>query len=537
MKNIILIYIKENKMMTIVTIIMFLLGCIFSLAPAKEIQLIIDKGFYGRKLDLIIILSSILLLTYFGQVLCEYITQKCFIEISSSLLKKLKDEIYNKLLNLDISFFNENESGYINSRIQEINSIDSLFSVQTLRIVSGVIQFLFSSVIIMTMSAKFLLISLIPIPILFILTNKSTHIIKKQIETSLNCSANYSSKINQSILGMETIKTHDLEEREKKKIGIFNNNVINSVKKRSKLFNKYTGTMNLLNYILVTMTYILGGIFFIQNDITVGEFISISQYIGKVYEPIFTYSNTILILQPAIVSLKRVSEIFFREIGNNDYSTKKKIDNIDNILFKNVIFGYKQEASILKDINFYIEKGDKVNLKGKNGSGKSTIIKLILNLYEVNLGVIEVNGINIQDIDRSSLIKNISYVAQRNFLFNDSISNNILSGIKDYDNDEYIKNIQGLGLLKIMKRVEVENNGKIGENGCNLSGGESQKIALARGMIQYNNFVILDEATTNLDLESKQYIKNYINKSNKTFLIVDHTGYYDDICNKNIKIN
>ena len=170
--HIILRYIKQNMKKVAITIIIFLMGSILSLIPAKITQLIIDSGFMNKDLNLIILLAFGLLIVYIGKVVSEFITNKIFINLSSGLMKCLKDEIYNRILTLDMSFFSNNEVGYINSRISEISQIDILFSAQTLGLISSAVQFVFSIAILLSINWKFLSIMMIPIPIFIVIMRK-----------------------------------------------------------------------------------------------------------------------------------------------------------------------------------------------------------------------------------------------------------------------------------------------------------------------------------------------------------------------------
>lgn len=215
--HIILRYIKQNMKKVAITIIIFLMGSILSLIPAKITQLIIDSGFMNKDLNLIILLAFGLLIVYIGKVVSEFITNKIFINLSSGLMKCLKDEIYNRILTLDMSFFSNNEVGYINSRISEISQIDILFSAQTLGLISSAVQFVFSIAILLSINWKFLSIMMIPIPIFIVIMRKTTKIIRNQIKESFDNSAKYAGKINESISGIENIKAQSLEKKKKKK--------------------------------------------------------------------------------------------------------------------------------------------------------------------------------------------------------------------------------------------------------------------------------------------------------------------------------
>ena len=333
--HIILRYIKQNMKKVAITIIIFLMGSILSLIPAKITQLIIDSGFMNKDLNLIILLAFGLLIVYIGKVVSEFITNKIFINLSSGLMKCLKDEIYNRILTLDMSFFSNNEVGYINSRISEISQIDILFSAQTLGLISSAVQFVFSIAILLSINWKFLSIMMIPIPIFIVIMRKTTKIIRNQIKESFDNSAKYAGKINESISGIENIKAQSLEKKEKEKISSYNEKMINTAKKQSNTFNGFNGSINFLSFFLNVLTYIIGGIFFVQNELTLGGFMAVSSYIGKVYTPVFTYSSMTMVLQPAFIALKRVSNFFFKESNDsNSFGTSGFIRGYSPVLPK-----------------------------------------------------------------------------------------------------------------------------------------------------------------------------------------------------------
>lgn len=536
MNQIILRYVKQNVVKVLTTVVVFVLGSVLSLIPAKITQLIIDLGFMNKNLKIIILLSLSLLLIYFVKVVTEFLSNKIFINLSSGMMKCLKDEIYNRILALDMSFFSKNEVGYINSRIGEINQIDILFSSQTLNLVSSGVQFVFSITILASINWKFLIIMMIPIPFFFLIMRKTTKLIRGQIKESLDDSAKYAGKINESISGMENIKTQSLEKKEKEKISSYNKKMIDTAKKQSNTFNGFNGSISFLSFFLNVLTYIVGGIFFVKGELTLGGFMAVSAYIGKVYSPVFTYSSMMIVLQPAFIALKRVSNFFFSEEKSEKETDNINITSIDCIYFDNVCFGYGQDEVIINNFNLKICKGDKVLLKGKNGSGKSTLFRLLLRLYKVKSGCIFINGYNINYITKDSILKNIKYVAQKSFLFNESVKNNIIYGIEKYDEEKYEEFIKSFGLNPLIERLEAENNGLIGANGCNLSGGEIQKIVLCRTLIQNPECIILDEAASNLDEQSRRVVKKFIENSNATILVVDHTGDFKEVCDYEIDL-
>lgn len=537
MKTIVLIfkkYMKNNQLKFFLAMLLFVSVSLLAMLPAKITQLIIDNGFEKKNFNIILVMTVALITIYILNVIFDYVSNNIFINISTDVLKKFKDEIYNKVLNMDLSFFSNNEVGYINSRMNEINSIDAIFSSQTLKILMGIFQLIFAVIILFQLNYKMLLLMLIPLPLFYIISRKTTKSLKERINQTLESGARYSGKINESLKGIERIKESSLEQKEQKKINDLNSKLMANSKRQSITANFYTEALTMLNYILLSIIYILGGWFFIKGEITIGIFFAFSSYVGKIYSPIFTFTSMSIVLQPAFISFKRVNDFFFKELDNDIDNGTNNIKTISKIEFKNVYFGYKNnEKLVIENANILIKENDHILIKGVNGSGKSTLIKLMLKLYHPNSGYILINDNNIDNIKRDAIINDISYVAQKSFLFNDTIKNNIIYGVDNYSEEKYDHIIQSLGIDKLIEKMKTNGNDLVGENGFKLSGGEIQKISIARAILKNNNIFIFDEATSNLDQESRFFIKNFIeNSKEKTFIIVDHTDLFKDICNK-----
>lgn len=478
-----------------------------------------------------------MLVLYASKVLCEFLSNRFFINISSNIIKRLKDEIYKKILSLDMSFFSKKQVGYINSRINEVDSIDVLFSTTTLTLISSFFQFIIAFIILLNINIKFVLVMSIPIPLFMYIAYKISIIVRKQINESYDDNALYSGKVIESISGIENVKTQALEKKEGEKIASYTTKMTNSNKKKSNTVNNFTGGMNLISNVLNVFIYIIGGLFFVKGEMTIGSFMAASTYVGKLYTPIFTYASSMMLLQPSIVSLKRISKLFFEELNEeNEEELEYVLDSVDKIEFKNVSFSYDKEKNLINNFNMVINKNEKVIIKGKNGSGKSTLFRLLLKLYKTDDGIVYINNTCVDKIKRNDIVNNIIYVAQKSFLFNDTIFNNIIYGLDDYDENKLDELIKLLKLDKLIDKLNQESEGLIGENGLNLSGGEIQKIALIRALIRKPEWLILDEAMTNLDTESRTCIKEYIRNLKCTLIVVEHTDYLEDLCDKKVFI-
>lgn len=513
-------FLKKQKLKAIMSITLYFAASILAMLPAKVIQLIIDEGFLKGSKKYLFLFSGLLILVYISKSISSYISNNKLIELGNELLVIIKSKIYDRLMSMDLSFYSKHDIGYINSRVEEISSIYILFSSQTLTLISSMLEFVFAIIILYSINPSMLAILSIPIPLLVFFSVMVSISLKKQFSATMDSAAVYSGKIQDTLHGMETVKTQGVEKLESEKLDRFNKQAMDNQKKQSKSINKFSIGMGSVGSVITVIVYVVGGLLFIEGELTMGSFVAIATYAGKLYSPILNYAGMSMLIQPAIIALKRVSELFFC-IGKEEREYQS-IDNIESIGYRNVWFGYEDKAMLLQNLDLHIGKGDKIQLTGKNGSGKSTCIRMLFKLLQPQKGEILINGKNIREIDTDSIIRHISYVSQKNYVFNESIQDNILYGMPKPDMDKYIHVVEKMGLMPVIKRLDEEQDNKVGENGVRLSGGEIQKICIARAMMQEREWFVFDEAMANLDKQTREYVIDYIKASSATWIVIDH---------------
>jgi ABC-type multidrug transport system fused ATPase/permease subunit len=269
-----------------------------------------------------------------------------------------------------------------------------------------------------------------------------------------------------------------------------------------------------------------GGWQIIKDNFTIGGYIAFTGYLAKLYGPTQILASLGLSLQPAVTALNRISE-FFDATGEED-DKDKTVDllKIDKIEFKDVNFAYEKEE-VLKQINFTLNKEDKILITGPNGSGKSTIIKLILALYKVQHGQVLINGKSIDDFSNISIREKISVVSQDIFLFNDTILNNIIYSFPNAKPEGIEEAIKLSGVSDFADKLENKVNTVVGESGKKISGGEKQKVSIARAILKDSDVVIFDEATSHLDKNSREKIKNLFREKfkDKICIVISHKNW------------
>ncbi len=394
--------------------------------------------------------------------------------------------------------------------------------------------------ILLDLSWKIYLVLLIPVPLLFLIVKQGSAKLKKQSEEVLEKGSRQTTMLNERIKGLEFIQTNSKEDQELSKINKIDEDVVETKIKQSLLMKTISESIGIFTFIAPVLLYIFGGIFFMNNGITIGGILVFSMYMGRIYSPFLTISTLSLTIEPALVAIERINKMFFSETKDlQEIKGQLEFDEkIETVAFKNVSFSYDDNRELLNDLCFKVKSDTVFNINGVNGSGKTTVLKLCIGLLEPDKGVIEFNGKDISKYKSESIRKRLAVVSQKTFLFNDTIKNNIIYTVNS-PNDEHIKErydiiAELIGIEKIYENHNANRDMNIGENGVKLSGGEIQKIAIARALIKDADLIIFDEASVNIDKETNKVIKKIITEQlkRKIIIIVDHSGYFDDISDK-----
>ena len=275
-----------------------------------------------------------------------------------------------------------------------------------------------------------------------------------------------------------------------------------------------------LSYIAIA---IIGAIFVIQRIIAVGDILAFFQYIENFTRPIQQITRVMNLAQTAMAATERIFEVL--ELDDEENKSTLQITDIKNdISFEHVYFGYKEDEPILRDLTFKANKGEKVAIVGHTGAGKTTIIKLLMRFYDVNSGKIEIDGVNIEEYDKNSLRNLIGMVLQENWLFSDTIKENIKYGNLDATDEEIIKAAEITYVDDFVRQLPDGYDTILNEDTDNISVGQKQLLTITRSVLANSKILILDEATSSVDTRTEKLIQEAMDKltKNKTTFIIAH---------------
>ena len=511
-------YLFKNKIMMAFFILLVPLSCFFSIKFALSFEPVINSAI-DRNMNMLKI-SAIwcgiyAILDCLFLLIVKYIREN----ILKETFVNLKNDLFTKIIRLNTEAFNEFNTGtYISILDNDVKLLGDSYFNNILSLYNVIISFIFSftTVFFLNYTITIILImvavSSIIIPKFF---NKKLEDLQEKYSENMK---RYTSQIKDFFYGFQVIKSFNIQDKI-----IRSNEKLNEIREESGCEARKTvylaGWISMLfSSAMYVITYVIGGYFAIIGAISVGLVISLSQLIGGVVAPLEQVPAILAEINSTLKIRAKLEKIINKEV--REEKGQDLSDLLLEVLIKNISFNYKNsEVMALNNINMKFKEGKRYAIVGESGSGKSTIAKLLLNFYKYNNGEIKINDIEISKIDSSSLYKSIGYIHQNIFLFDDTLKNNITL-YKDYSYEEIMDAIEASGLSEFIKRLPKGLNTNVGENGSIFSGGERQRIGIARALICKAKFLILDEATSSLDNITANEINNSVLSLQDTSTIV-----------------
>ncbi len=479
------------------------------------------------------------IIVFFLKNLFRYLALFVVATVKRGVVRGIHGDYYNKMLQFPISFFNKNKKGDLISR----------FTSDVIEVEYGILYFLESflkdpitiALTLITMfaiSTKLTLLVLIALPISGLVIGVIGKALKHESKITQQLLSQLVSRLEETISGMRVIKSFTAQEYLAKQFNSENQEHYIWSKKMLRRRDLSSPMSEFLGILVVVIILWLGGRMVFSGTIQAETFIAYIVIFSQIISPSKAFSNAYYYIQKGLASLDRINEIVNTPTELNNNSNVQEISQFDKeIVFENVNFAY-DSMSVLTDINFTINKGDKVALVGESGAGKSTIADLLLNLYDLNSGSILVDGKDLSKIEKSSWRALLALVPQETVLFNDTLKGNILFGNTTVD-DATLKNAATIARVdSFVKELENGYDTIIGDNGSKLSGGQRQRVAIARAFLKDAPILVLDEATSALDANNENIIAETLRSlpEDKTVIIIAHRSATIEECNKVIEL-
>lgn len=520
-------------------IISILAGIITALCTALITYLIkpvLDDVFINKNSTMLVILPIILVFAYFGKSAGMYIQSYLMNYIGQDIVRQIRDKLLSQILSFEMDFFNKMRSGELVSRItNDIESIRQAVSNYIGDFTRECLTLIALIFVVIYQSPKLAFFGLVIIPLAMFPVNIIAKKIKKNSKKSMEQNSDITSKLNEIFNNAELIKVSNGEKNESKYFQKVNYDFFKinmKVVQQNQLINPL---MEFLGAIVIAIVIYIGGNEVIKDEMTTGAFFSFMAALFMIYTPLKKITSIYAGMQTALAAAHRIFEMLDRDSKINDGNIILN-DEIQLIEFKNVSLNYNN-ITALKDINLEFKKNEIVALNGKSGSGKSSIVNLILRLYAPNNGKVLINNKNLAEYTQESIRNNIAIVTQKIFIFNDTIAANVAYGNKENEK-EIINALKKANALDFVQNMENGIYAKLDEYGANISGGQRQRISIARAIYKNPQILIFDEATSALDEKTEDYIKNTIDllKKDKIIILISHRPNTIELATKIVNI-
>lgn len=438
--------------------------------------------------------------------------------------KNIRDSLYDQIQRLPYEYHVKAETGDLIQRCtSDVNTIKRFLSMQLVEVAGSLFMLVFISYTMFNLNVKMAIVSMITMPIIFIFAFVFFSKIKVAFEDSDEAEAKLTTVLQENLTGMRVVKACANQKYEIEKFDGKNKDYRDKTYKLIQNLALYWGASDFICFIQIGLVIVIGSIWAVAGEISLGTVVAFSTYVSMLLWPIRQMGRTLTDMGKAIVSIGRIEEIFNEpiEILKKNY---KEPEIKGGIEFKDVYFEYEKNVPVIDNISFSIKPGSTVAIIGPTGSGKSSLIHLLARLYDYNSGSIQIDGMELKDIDKAWVRKNIGIVLQEPFLYAKTIKDNIKLANPNVKDKKVYESAKIASIHRDIKSFDKGYDTYVGERGVSLSGGQKQRLAIARTIINDCPVVVFDDSLSAVDTETDISIRNALNnrKSKSTTIIISH---------------
>ena len=466
-----------------------------------------------------------LLILYIISAIFNYIQGIVVAKISAKYTLELRKKVNRKMEKLPLKYFDKKSHGEVLSLItNDIDKISQNLSNTLTETVTCIIAVLGMLIMMFSINVTMTLAIIIILPICMILTAKIASKGQKYFTLRQEGLAKVDTKVEEMLRNHNIVKVFNSEDKILKEFNKENDLLADSTWKSNFIGGIMHPIMMLIGNLSYVVIAFLGGLFVIQGKITVGNIQSFITYAKNFTNPIGSLASIMTELESMIAASERVED-YLSEEEEKKVENPVPLNNVKgNITFDHVKFGYDENKIIIKDFTAHIESGKKIAIVGPTGSGKTTLVKLLMRFYDVNSGNILIDGVNIKDVERTNLRKNIGMVLQDTWLYSGTIMENIRYGRLDATDDEVIASAKEAQVHHFIQTLPDSYNLEINEETSNISEGQKQLLTIARAILKNPKILILDEATSSVDTRTEELIQKAMDTlmKGRTSFIIAH---------------
>lgn len=466
----------------------------------------------------------IMIIVYLINSICNFFQSLISAKLSQRIVKKMRNDLFEKIVELPIQYIDNHSHGDIMSRmINDVENISNTISQSLSSLVSGVLTIIGTVLIMIWYCWQLALLSCFTVILTILATKYLSGAMRKFYTKRQVILGNLNGTVEEMVTGYKTVVAYNHQNEVKKTFNETSDELTKTGIIAEILGGSMGPVMNVINNIGFVIIAAFGGFFAINNMISIGVISAFIVYAKQFGRPIDEIAQIYGQIQTAIASAERVFDII--DVKSEDKSGSNNMDSLQGIIsFEHVNFSYIKGKTVLSDFNLEVPAGHKVALVGATGSGKTTVVNLLMRFYDIDSGSIKIDGVNIKDIDCENLRKNTAIVFQDTVLFSDTIKNNLKYSNENADDEEVIDAAKLSNCHNMIMQMKDGYDTVLSEGGHNISQGQRQLLSIGRAVLASPKILILDEATSSVDTRTEKHIQDAMTKlmKNRTSLIIAH---------------
>lgn len=515
-------FVSEKKMLFLLMLAVVVVVACSVYAPKLQSNAI--DAIAGRQWDMLSPILIVMVIIYIIHSICTYMQSKLSAVLSQNIVSRMRKDLFLNIVNLPIRYLDANSHGDIMSRMtNDIENISTTVSQSMSSLFSGILTVIGTVVMMVVLCPRLAALSCVTVILTIVATkllSKAMRFFFKKRQVILG---QLNGNVEEMVTGYRTVVAYN---RQNAVVKDFDN--VSDELTRVGIIAEILGgsmgpVMNVVNNVGFVIIAAFGGYFAINNIISIGVISAFIVYARQFGRPIDELAQIYGQIQTAVAGAERVFEVMDEPL--EDKSGEKNMDDLKGIIrFKNVNFSYTKEKQVLYDFNLEVKAGQKVALVGSTGSGKTTVVNLLMRFYDVDSGEIQIDDVNIKDIDCDSLRRNTAIVLQDTVLFADSIENNLRYSNSSATDEQMYMAARMSNCDSMIRKMPQGYDTQLMSEGENISQGQRQLLSIARAFLAQPKILILDEATSSVDTRTEKHIQDAMVKlmKNRTSLIIAH---------------
>jgi len=519
-------YLLAYRILFLAVSLLVVVGIVVSIWMPFVLQHAIDVDFLSGNLEAILFTASFYVFLQVVAWLSAYGNEYLMALMGQKAIYRIRQELYQHLQTMDQSFYDKSSSGRIISRL--INDVDRMSELLSGGLISTFAQIFIVfgiGAVVFTVDVQLAFVTLGVVPILLV----STIYFRKQLRDAYRRTrktiSSVTSNLAESISGARVTKSFARERRSTEVFTELNRADYQSNVDAGKAMAAFFPVIRFISGLGVVLILLFGGYRLIDGTVTLGTVVLFIQFSDRFFRPILMIANFYTSVQSAFAGGERAFTVLDSRPTIIDCPSAVDMPSLEgHIQFKDVTFGYLEDAPVLERFNLEIQTGETIALVGDTGAGKTTVVSILNRFYEIWDGAIKIDGIDIRDVTQESLRSRIGLVLQDPFLFMGTVADNIRYGRPDATDDEIVKATETIGARRLIENLEDGFETEVGERGARLSEGERQLVSFARALLANPKVLVLDEATSSIDVYTEYAIQRGMKRllQGRTSIVIAH---------------